>query len=144
MPKKSFKANPAMAFINATQEDAQEATLEPIQEAVREVTHEDTQEAAQERTQYDTPFVPQYANTQQQVQHLTHEATQEVTQEVGSGIRRPYVRTQGRKGCKKPRINLAFDSEVFLNEIKERADREGMSITQLVNEACAFYLDNTK
>ena len=95
MAKKSFRNNPAMSFINSTQEHTQEATQEHTQEA----------------------------------------------ESIGHG---QYIRTQGRKGHKKPRINLAFDSERFLNEIRERADTDGMSITQFVNKACSYYLNKTK
>jgi hypothetical protein len=83
-------------------------------------------------------------NTQEEAQEITHEHTQDDVHEVESVERRLYIRTQGRKGHKKPRINLAFDSEVFLNEIREQADKNGMSITQLVNEAVAYYLDKIK
>ena len=44
----------------------------------------------------------------------------------------------------KPRINLAFDSDSFLNRIRARAGRDGVSITQFVNDAVAYYLDNEK
>ena len=111
MPKKSFKDNPAMTFINTPKTNTQEE--------VQEVTHE---------------------HTQQDI----YEDVQENTHEVESVERRLCIRTQGRKGHKKPRINLAFDSEIFLNEIRKRADLNGMSITQLVNEAVAYYLDKIK
>lgn len=99
MSKKSFKDNPALAFINSqehTQEDTQAPTTEPIHEA------------------------------------------------APPAERQGYIRTQGRKGHKKPRINLAFDSDTFLDKIRTRAEREGKSITQFVNEAVAYYLENTK
>jgi hypothetical protein len=105
MGKKSFKNNPALAFITP-QEDTHEITHEP--------THEDTQKATQE----EAPVLP------------------------SNDPRKGYIRTQGRKGHKKPRINLAFDSDDFLSKIRVRAKREGKSITQLVNEAVAFYLES--
>lgn len=87
-------------------------------------TYEDAQYKAQE-------------NTQNPTDKYTHEGAQEVE-------RKGYIRTQGRKGYKKPRINLAFDSEAFLDKIRVRAEREGKSITQFVNDAVAYYIENTK
>lgn len=89
-------------------------------------TQEQTQEVAQQPTQDITQ-----QNTQEHAQEDTQEALKN-------------VRTQGRKGHKKPRINLAFDNEDFLEKIRIRADNDGMSITQLVNEAVAHYLKCTK
>ena len=82
-------------------------------------------------------------NAQEATQQHTQEVAQQDAREVENMEYRLYVRTQGRKGQKKPRINLAFDSEDFLNNIRERADKNGMSITQLVNEAVSYYLDKT-
>ena len=116
MRGKSFRNNPALAFIS-TQEDTQNDAQEVARENAQQITHDIAQDVIIENAEPSaTPTEP----------------------------RRPYVRTQGRKGHKKPRINLAFDSADFLAEIRNRADREGMSITQLVNEAVAFYLSNTK
>lgn len=92
--------------------------------------HKDTQQSTQEKTQ-DT------------VQQLAYEEAQKHTQEDTQFLL-SNVRTQGRKGHKKPRINLAFDSDEFLDKIRARADKDGMSITQLVNEAVAYYLQHTK
>ena len=120
MNKKSFKDNPALAFIGTqqyAQEDAQEGTQQHTQEDAQEVNY--------------TAAVP-----------LSDLPPSAVTAPV-DGPRREYVRTQGRKGSKKPRINLAFDSDAFLDSIRDRADRDGKSITQLVNEAVAYYLDKT-
>jgi hypothetical protein len=76
-----------------------------------------------------------FINPQEKKYDDTQYNTQQETQErVG------YIRTQGRKGFKKPRINLAFDSEIFLNKIRDQADKEGKSITQLVNDVIADYL----
>ena len=74
-------------------------------------------------------------------QENTQYDTQEVIQQPE---RKGYVKTQGRKGHKKPRINLAFDSEAFLNEIRTYSEREGKSITQFVNDAVAYYIENIK
>ena len=104
MSKKSFKDNPALAYLSNTQHHTQEDA--------QKVTHDDA-----------------------------HDITQEVAQHDTQEVSRSYTRTQGRKGQKKPRINLAFDSEQFLDEIRACADNRGQSITQLVNEAVAYYLD---
>ena len=50
------------------------------------------------------------------------------------------VRTQGRKGRKKPRINLAFESAAFLASVRECAEAEGKSVTQFINDAAAYYI----
>jgi hypothetical protein len=71
-------------------------------------------------------------------QNNAQEHTQEDTQEVDA---KNYVKTQGRRGQKKPRINLAFNSEDFLDQIRVSAEREGKSITQFVNDAVAYYLE---
>ena len=68
-------------------------------------------------------------------QENTYDHTRQETRE-----RAGYIKTQGRKGFKKPRINLAFDSEIFLDKIRNQADKEGKSITQLVNDVIADYL----
>ena len=116
MSKKSFKDNPALAYLSNTQEVAQKDA------------HDDTQDVAHEaKSHADAPTLNKQPSA------------------VGakSDLQRPYVRTQGRKGQKKPRINLAFDSDEFLDEIRIRADQNGMSITQLVNDAVAYYLSKT-
>ena len=91
----------------------------------------------------DSPALAYISSAHEDTQEGTHEDTQEVRTAGpdGAGKRRPYVRTQGRKGRKKPRINLAFDSDEFLGEVRARAGQEGMSVTQLVNIAVAHYLD---
>lgn len=71
-------------------------------------------------------------------QEIGHEATQQVmpdpTQEAVQEMemRRP-IRTQGRKGKKKPRINMAFDPEIY-DYIKKQAVLQDKSLTQLVND----------
>jgi len=85
---------------------------------------------------------------QEDVQNDTHEEaykkayddTHNHAQENAS-VRGGYVRTQGRKGYKKPRINLAFDSVAFLDKIREYAESEGKSITQFVNDSVACYIE---
>ena len=81
-------------------------------------------------------YIKPQIHTQQEEQDHTQDHTQQVAPN-----RKDYIRTQGRKGQKKPRINLAFDSNEFLDKIRARADKEGKSITQLVNDAIAYYLD---
>ena len=82
-----------------------------------------------------------FIKPQNNTQYDTQEEAQEDTQLLK---RTGYVRTQGRKGHKKPRINLAFDSDIFLDKIRVRAEREGKSITQFVNDAICYYFDNAK
>ena len=84
---------------------------------------------------YEQTQEKKHDDTQYNAQHHTHNSTQQETQS-----RAGYIRTQGRKGFKKPRINLAFDSEIFLDKIRNQADKEGKSITQLVNDVIADYL----
>lgn len=88
-------------------------------------------------------FINSKNDTQEQPQEDTQEHTQDDAQEDTQELL-TNVRTQGRKGQKKPRINLAFDSEEFLKKIRIRADKDNKSITQLVNEAVAYYLQHTK
>jgi len=107
MSKKSFKDNPALAFIKP-------------QEHTQDDTQPDTQAPETDPEIGAAPF------------------------DQSDNTRKGYIRTQGRKGHKKPRINLAFDSDAFLDKIRTRAEREGKSITQFVNEAVSFYLDSTK
>lgn len=77
--------------------------------------------------------------TQKNTQQVSSDDTQNIAQDEAQE-RKGYIRTQGRKGFKKPRINLAFDSEMFLDKIRTRADYEGKSITQFVNDIVADYL----
>ena len=46
---------------------------------------------------------------------------------------RPRQNTQGVKGARLPRINMAFDPDVY-GFIREAAGRENMTMTRLVNE----------
>ena len=80
-------------------------------------------------------FINPQENAYERIQEIKHDDTQQEVHE-----RTGYIRTQGRKGFKKPRINLAFDSEIFLDKIRNQADKEGKSITQLVNDVVADYL----
>jgi len=117
---KSFKNNPALSCIS-TQEDAQEVT--------QEVTPKRIQKTASE--------------PKRTVPHKAEPVREDVSEQMPRE-RHGYVRTQGRKGFKKPRINLAFDSEAFLEEIRKHSEKQGISITQFVNDAAAFYLDVQK
>ena len=129
MSKKQFKDSPAIAFINP-QENAYEQTQGNAYEQTQENAYEQTQENAYEQTQ---------GNAYERTQEVKYDDTQQETQE-----RAGYIRTQGRKGFKKPRINLAFDSEIFLDKIRNQADKEGKSITQFVNDVIADYLKKCK
>lgn len=52
--------------------------------------------------------------------------------------RRP-VRTQGRKGCGKPRINCAFEPEIH-DFISRYSERFGKSKTQTINDILYDYM----
>jgi len=83
-----------------------------------------------------------FINAQEDTQQVTQEAAQEVTRDTEHAANQTlqYTRTQGRKGYKKPRINLAFESDQFLDDVRAHADRLGVSITQYVNMAVADYM----
>lgn len=53
-------------------------------------------------------------------------------------MRAAQLRTQGKKGCKAPRINMAFtpDNHRFL---KREARKSGMTITQYCNQIITKY-----
>ena len=125
MSRKQFKDSPALAFIKPQ---------DNVQEQNQEEVYDNTQIITQDNTQQNTPNRIQ-VNEQYDTQQYTYNNTQQEVHE-----RKGYIRTQGRKGFKKPRINLAFDSEIFLDKIRNQAEQEGKSITQLVNEIMADYL----
>jgi predicted DNA binding CopG/RHH family protein len=77
---------------------------------------------------------------QEDAQERAQQVAQEDAQQVATTAQ---IRTQGRKGFKKPRINLAFDSEEFLARIRARASLEGKSITQWINEAAFRRLEES-
>ncbi len=138
MSKKSFKDNPAMAFLSnskQTHDTTQQEVQEHTQEQIQDTAYDNTQETALEQAQQDT---------QNKVCQVLRIETQENMQLNEAIPITNYVRTQGRKGHKKPRINLAFDSDSLLNQIRIQADREGKSITQLMNEAIIIYLNSAK
>jgi len=146
MAKKNFKDNPALAYIDA-QYDAQEVTQDDTQQHAHEDAQEVSQQNAPDRSVL--PPLPTSPKNSNKITHIpsTHEDTQQHAQDdtqedAQEVVRHGYIKTQGRKGHSKPRINLAFDSDAFLNKIRVRADREGMSITQFVNEAVAYYLNH--
>jgi hypothetical protein len=85
-------------------------------------------------------YIKPQINTQYDTQQNTHEAEEINTKSERIG----YIRTQGRKGHKKPRINLAFDSDDFLEHIRTQAEQEGKSITQFVNDAVSCYIEERK
>jgi hypothetical protein len=88
-------------------------------------------------------FIKPQEQKHDEVQYNTQYHAQDSTQQVEQQ-RVGYIRTQGRKGFKKPRINLAFDSEIFLDKIRNQADNEGKSITQFVNDVIADYLKKSE
>ena len=137
MNRKGFRNSPALSFMRP-------------QEAAPEEQHEEAHEYAQEEIQQKELYHAQKQDyeiaqeaTRKNTQDETLVDTYEDAQEHTPVVRGPYVRTQGRKGQKKPRINLAFDSAAYLETIRVHADREGKSITQFVNDAVAYYLERT-
>ena len=116
--KKDYTNLPAMSRVLNIINEKQEEVQEDVQEATQEVEHKKATNAPDS-----------------EVSTLTN--TQEVTQEAVQEYVPTKIRTQGRKGFKKPRINMAFDD---LDRIRRRADYEGKSVTQFVNDAVEFYL----
>lgn len=102
-------------------------------------TQDDTQNNAQHPAHDDT-HNNAYNNTYDTAQEFTQQETHIATQQPREG----YIRTQGRKGHKKPRINLAFDSDALLKRVRKQAEKEGKSITQLMNEAIIIYMNNAR
>jgi len=100
--------NPALSFINT---NAQEEVQDDVQEIIPHAS----------------------VNTATSTIAI-QDNTQEVVQEITTPTR---IRTQGRKGCKKPRINMAFDE---LDLIKRRAAFENKSVTQFVNDVVGLYI----
>lgn len=149
---KNFKTSAASLFF---EEKKQSSTQQEPQEAAQFVKHEAPQQVEQEHAQQAAYDVAQ--KEKQQVTHQvarehvqeaaqeaanhrrgssTQQAEQEVTQQVMQQtlpLPRRTVRTQGRKGKKKPRINMAFEPDVY-EFILAEAQRRGMSLTQMVNE----------
>jgi hypothetical protein len=124
MSKKDFAnspalRSPAMGFIST---NAQSNVQDDVQEVVQGIKHKIPNNSAIKRKSM-------AINTQEDVQEVAQEYT------------RHRIRTQGRKGFKKPRINMAFDD---LEQIRRRVEYEGKSITQFVNDIVADYLDRRK
>ena len=82
-----------------------------------DVTHEDVQQPAQEITPLDA---------------------QEITQ-----LLRRTMQTQGCKNKKKPRINMAFEPDIY-DYIKDQAELQGKSMTQIVNDTLYFEMMRSK
>jgi len=119
--------------------DTQPLVQELVQEEAQPLVQDVVQEVTQTHKQGNTGLLVQDETqepTQPLVQVATHEAVQEVTEKAARG----YIATQGRKGLKKPRINLAIDSPAFFEAIRTRAKRDNKTLSQLINEAIAFYL----
>lgn len=71
-------------------------------------------------------------DAQEATQEQEQQQPQEKPQEGQPEARRP-IRTQGRKGKKKPRINMAFDPDIY-EYVRAAAEREDKSLTQCVND----------
>lgn len=115
MPKKSFKdsTRSSVASVFMSKQNPQEDTQQETQEVIQETKQEVIQDKAQQNAQQDTQEV---ACNDEQVKS-----------------ERRTVRTQGRKGKKKPRINMAFEPDIY-EYIQKRAVKEDKSLTQYVND----------
>ena len=83
------------------------------------------------------------ADKQEYIRTNIEEATKEVMRMKTASaseqeMRAAQLRTQGKKGCKAPRINMAFtpDNHRFL---KREARKSGMTITQYCNQIITKY-----
>lgn len=111
MAKKSFKDSARASVASAFMSDSH--------------TYEETQDIAQEVEQ-------------DEVQTITQEPPQNIPLVDALEARRP-IRTQGRKGKKKPRINMAFEPDIY-EYIRAEAEREDKSITQYVNDILYIHM----
>lgn len=59
---------------------------------------------------------------------------------INSEKRRYRKRTQGVKGAKMPRINMAFDLDVY-EFIRNKAQRDRVTMTKIVNDAVRDVMD---
>lgn len=145
------------------QEDAHEVTQEDASLLVYEAAYEDAQqekqEGAHDAAQEDTLLIKQEA-VQEHAQEVAYDDTHDVPASAGayffasdaqeavqhqvqqSEPLRP-IRTQGRRGKKKPRINMAFEPEIYAY-IQSQSELEDMSMTQWVNEVVYQHMKNQK
>lgn len=79
-----------------------------------------------------------FMSAQEEPQEDTQEVTQEMARPSTDEGHPTYIRTQGRKGKKKPRINMAFEPHLY-EFIRVEAERQDISLTQFVNEIIEFY-----
>lgn len=82
--------------------------------------------------------VPQKAQETQEAQTVRKEQEAQATQEVQKVA---FGETQGRKGCKAKRINMAFSDENH-QYLKFESRRNGMSITEFTNMIITKYRNN--
>lgn len=73
----------------------------------------------------------------QQVQYVQHEHEKQVVQDK----KIVFGATQGRKGEKAPRINMAFSPDNH-SYLKFESRRQGMSITEFANMIIGQYREN--
>jgi len=134
--KKSFTRSPAMAFIS-NMDNAQEDVQDVVQEVSPKKfggTHKNTPKNVKNAPPSNLKQARKA--TQEDVQEDVQDAVHNVVRETTP--RRNFIRTQGRKGQKKPRINMAFEN---YDAIRHRAEVEGKSITQFVNDVLADFLE---
>lgn len=79
-------------------------------------------------------------NTGSRVYNSIQEATGTATTPTAAAMHDPAAdfRTQGRKGCKAPRINMAFSEENYLF-IRTMARASGKTMTEFTNLIIASY-----
>lgn len=126
MPKKKdFKSSAASVFFgdhpnDSAQDDAHEVKKETL--AVNNLNaHEDTHE---------------HRNNTHYVAHEVVSSAQNNSHEDES--RRP-IRTQGRKGAGKPRINMAFEPDIY-DFIRRESERLNVGMTQYVNDVLYMHM----
>jgi hypothetical protein len=121
------------------QDQTQEAVQDDIQPIVQVQAQDKSQEAMRHLIQEPIQDIVQ-EEAQEPLTILVQVQTQDAVQDVTAKAARGYIATQGRKGMKKPRVNLAIDSPAFFEAIRTRTKRDNKTLSQLINEAIAFYL----
>jgi len=124
MAKKSFKKNnPAMQFITALEPDTQ--------------AEQQAQEVQEAPVAYEAPPQPSPAAGIPPADPEVQEAPLEYTTQDVQPAQALMKGTQGRKGQKFPRINMAFKDE-NLEYLQLISRIEGVSITEYVNRLVAL------
>lgn len=77
------------------------------------------------------------------IDKIKEENTQEVQQAQEEYTRSTIRGTQGRKGCKMPRINMAFEPDLH-EWIQRSARRNGITMTNFVNSILREKMDSEK